>query len=74
MCRMVRLSLLASAAWLALGALSPLGYLPLGEWLTVGTWHDPVWTRALEHGLTVALLAVSAVRTKVDRREPSGNM
>ena len=42
-----------SPAWLVLALLVPLGYRPLDGWLAGGPWHDPVWTRALEHGLTL---------------------
>jgi len=41
-----------------LAALVPLGYRPLAEWQGRGTWHDPVWTRAVEHGATFAALAI----------------
>lgn len=54
-----------SWAWLLLAALVPLGYRPLDEWLTRGTWHDPIWTRVLEHGLTLGALAI-------DRWQASG--
>jgi len=47
-----------SWAWLVLAALVPLGYRPLAEWQGRGTWHDPVWTRAVEHGATFAALAI----------------
>jgi hypothetical protein len=46
----------ASRAWLVLAALAPLGYEPLSRWLASGVWQDPVWTRALEHGLTWGVL------------------
>jgi hypothetical protein len=47
-----------SWAWLVLATLAPLGYRPLDEWLTRGTWHDPLWTRAVEHGATLVALAI----------------
>jgi hypothetical protein len=47
-------------AWLALAALVPLGYEPLGGWLSGAPWRDPIWTRLVEHGLTWALLAAAA--------------
>lgn len=53
-----------SWAWLVLAVLVPLGYRPLDMPLP---WHDPVWTRALEHGLTIAALAI-------DRWQTSGNI
>ena len=58
------LALGASAAWLALAALAPLGYEPLGRWLLGGPWQDPVWTRALEHGLTIGLLLLGLIPAK----------
>ena len=54
-----------SPAWLVLALLVPLGYLPLDGWLAGGPWRDPVWTRALEHGLTLVALAI-------DRWQASG--
>jgi hypothetical protein len=42
--------------WLALAALQPLAYAPLAGWLTDGSWRDPIWTRALEHGSAWAFL------------------
>lgn len=54
-----------SPAWLVLALLAPLGYRPLDGWLAGGPWRDPVWTRALEHGLTLVALAI-------DRWQPSG--
>jgi hypothetical protein len=52
-----------SSAWLVLATLAPLGYRPLDEWLTRRTWHDPVWTRTVEHGATFAALAIDRWRT-----------
>jgi hypothetical protein len=46
----------SSPAWCALAALAPLGYEPLGRYLVGEPWRDPIWTRALEHGLAWALL------------------
>lgn len=43
-------------AFVALAALVPLGYAPLPRFLEDGTWHDPIWARALVHGLPWALL------------------
>jgi hypothetical protein len=54
-----------SYAWLVLAALAPLGYRPLDGWLVEHVWRDPVWTRLIEHGLTILVLAV-------DRLRPSG--
>jgi hypothetical protein len=56
----------ASPAWLVLAALVPLGYWPLAGYLEGGGWHDPVWTRALEHGATLALLAIGAFQRTID--------
>jgi hypothetical protein len=53
-----------SPAWLVLGALAPLGYEPLGRWLTGAPWQDPVWTRLLEHGLTWGVLLVGLIPVK----------
>jgi hypothetical protein len=47
-----------------LAVLVPLGYRPLDLPLP---WHDPVWTRVLEHGATLAALAI-------DRWQTSGNI
>jgi hypothetical protein len=52
-----------SRAWLVLATLVPLGYRPLDEWLTRGTWHDPTWTRACEHGATLLALAIDRWQT-----------
>jgi hypothetical protein len=52
-----------SRAWLVLATLVPLGYRPLEEWLTRGTWHDPTWTRACEHGATLLALAIDRWQT-----------
>jgi hypothetical protein len=52
-----------SRAWLVLATLVPLGYRPLDEWLTRGTWHDPTWTRACEHGATLVALAIDRWQT-----------
>jgi hypothetical protein len=54
-----------SWAWLVLALLAPLGYRPLDGWLEGGPWHDPIWTRLLEHGLTLVALAI-------DRWQASG--
>ena len=61
----------ASPAWLALAALAPLGYQPLGRWLTGGVWQDPIWTRALEHGVTWSVLLIGWIPTQ--RPLPSGD-
>jgi hypothetical protein len=58
-----------SWAWMVLAVLAPLGYRPLDEWVTRGVWHDPIWTRAVEHGLTLVALAVYCT---IDRWQPSG--
>lgn len=47
-----------SWAWIVLAVLAPLGYRPLDGWLAGRPWHDPVWTRALEHGATLVALAI----------------
>jgi hypothetical protein len=52
-----------SRAWLVLATLVPLGYRPLDGWLMRGTWHDPTWTRVLEHGATLLVLAIDRVQT-----------
>lgn len=49
------------AAWVALAALVPLGYLPLGAYLAGAPWRDPAWSRALEHGVVWALLLAAAL-------------
>ena len=49
------------AAWVALAALVPLGYVPLVGWLAGGAWHDPIWTRTVEQGACLLLL-VGGVR------------
>jgi hypothetical protein len=54
-----------SWAWVVLAILVPLGYRPLDTWLMGGPWRDPVWTRLLEHGLTLGALAI-------DRWQASG--
>jgi hypothetical protein len=51
-------------AWLVLAALAPLGYEPLGRWLTGGAWQDPIWTRAAEHGLTWGVLLLGLIPAK----------
>jgi hypothetical protein len=58
------------AAWIALAALLPLAYVPLGAWLGGAPWRDPIWTRAIEHGTCWALLGGQAWRCRrqiVDR-------
>jgi hypothetical protein len=64
-----------SPAWLVLALLAPLGYRPLDGWLAGGPWRDPVWTRALEHGLTLLALAIdrwqaSGIIVKFGESEP----
>jgi hypothetical protein len=54
-----------SWAWLVLAMLAPLGYRPLDVWLSGGPWRDPIWTRLLEHGLTLVALTI-------DRWQASG--
>jgi hypothetical protein len=54
-----------SAAWLTLAALAPLSYVPLGELLRSGTFRDPVWTRALEHGATWSVLSGLLARRRI---------
>ncbi len=66
-----------SPAWLVLALLAPLGYRPLDGWLAGGPWRDPVWTRALEHGLTLLALAIdrwqaSGIIVKFGETEPRG--
>jgi hypothetical protein len=51
----------ASPAWWALAALAPLGYWPLADFRAGAPWHDPIWTRALEHGLAWAALLGSTL-------------
>jgi len=58
-----------SWAWGVLAVLAPLGYRPLDGWLTHGVWRDPVWTRVLEHGLTLVALGLAVA---IDRRQTSG--
>ena len=43
-------------AWLWLVALVPLGHVPLIGYLAGRPWHDPGWTRLLEHAPPLALL------------------
>jgi len=52
-----------SWAWIVLALLAPLGYRPLDVWLAGGPWRDPVWTRLLEHGLTLVALAIDRWQT-----------
>jgi hypothetical protein len=66
-----------SPAWLVLALLAPLGYRPLDVWLAGGPWRDPLWTRALEHGLTLLALAIdrwqaSGIIVKFGETEPRG--
>jgi hypothetical protein len=58
-----------SWAWMVLAVLAPLGYRPLDGWVTRGVWHDPIWTRAVEHGSTLVALALYCA---IDRWQPSG--
>jgi hypothetical protein len=52
-----------SWAWMVLAVLVPLGYRPLDGWLAGRPWHDPIWTRALEHGATLLALAIDRCQT-----------
>ncbi|HEX8954254.1 MAG TPA: glycosyltransferase 87 family protein, partial [Polyangia bacterium] len=52
-----------SWAWMVLALLAPLGYRPLDVWLEGGPWRDPIWTRLLEHGLTLVALAIDRWQT-----------
>ena len=52
-----------SWAWVVLAVLVPLGYRPLDGWLAGQPWHDPIWTRALEHGATLMALAIDRWQT-----------
>jgi len=52
-----------SWAWLVLAMLAPLGYRPLDVWLSGGPWRDPIWTRLLEHGLTLVALTIDRWQT-----------
>ena len=52
-----------SWAWIVLALLVPLGYRPLDVWLAGGPWRDPLWTRLLEHGLTLVALAIDRWQT-----------
>jgi hypothetical protein len=60
----------ASTAWLALAALVPLGYWPLAEFHAGAGWHEPLWTRALVHGVTWTLLLASTMSR--NRLTPTG--
>jgi hypothetical protein len=51
-----------SPAWLVLAALAPLGYLP--RWQEGQVWHDPIWSRLLEHGLTWSVLLLGLIPAK----------
>ncbi|HEY7956544.1 MAG TPA: glycosyltransferase 87 family protein [Polyangia bacterium] len=57
---------IAGPAWLVLATLAPLGYLPLAAFRAGHPWHDPIWTRALEHGLSWLLIVLCLTR----RRRP----
>jgi hypothetical protein len=57
----------ASPAWLVLATLAPLGYWPLAAFRAGQGWHDPVWTRALEHGATWAILLTPFARPLTTR-------
>jgi hypothetical protein len=59
----------ASSALLMLAVLGPLGYVPLSEWQASGHWRDPVWSRALEHGLVWLLLLAKGL-TRLGARVP----
>jgi hypothetical protein len=64
-----------SWAWVVLAMLAPLGYRPLDVWLAGGPWHDPIWTRVLEHGLTLVALGIdrwltSGIIVKFGETEP----
>jgi hypothetical protein len=58
--------------WVALAVLVPLGYVPLADWLAGRPWHDPAWTRLVEHGIVWALLVRSEL-TLASRRVRSEN-
>lgn len=62
------------AAWVTLAVLVPLGYVPLVTWLAGGPWRDPLWTRALEHGLCWGLLVRDGWRAWRRRREAQADM
>ncbi|MEO6953823.1 MAG: hypothetical protein ABI321_18620 [Polyangia bacterium] len=46
-------------AWLWLVAAVPLGHVPLVAYLDHRPWHDPLWTRLLEHVPPLALLSAA---------------
>jgi hypothetical protein len=52
-----------SWGWIVLAMLAPLGYRPLDVWLEGGPWRDRLWTRLLEHGLTLVALAIDRWQT-----------
>jgi hypothetical protein len=58
-----------SPALSMLAALVPLGYVPLSEWRSHGRWHDPIWSRVLEHG-PVWLLVSAKVWPRIQIRVP----
>ncbi len=58
------------AAWLWLVATVPLGHVPLVAWLDHRGWHDPLWTRLIEHGPALALLACGPVMRALARVRP----
>jgi hypothetical protein len=60
------------APWVALALLVPLGYVPLADWLAGRPWHDPAWTRAVEHGIAWAVL-LGGELTLANRRVRSQN-
>jgi hypothetical protein len=54
-------------AWPVLATLVPLGYWPLKGYLAGVGWHDPLWTRALEHGLPLAIVCSERLTRRARR-------
>jgi hypothetical protein len=55
-------------AWLAFATAVPLAYVPLPGFRQGGTWHDPAWSRLVEHGAAWVLLAAPILWTRLTRR------
>ena len=51
-------------AWLWLVAAVPLGHVPLVDYLQHRPWHDPTWTRLVEHIPALVLLSAAWLSSK----------